>query len=306
MQLGGLSTRSVAKRMASDGLSVAIPPITVRLRSPLRFFADQVQALYGDYELVDTGAFADADIRLLPVTGPRRWFQPQVQFIVDGVTPFEPFPLSHALPMFEWGLNWMFCHRMHQFLLLHAAVVERDGQALLLPAWPGSGKSTLAASLSCRGWRLLSDEFGIVSFGGENVRPFVRPAALKNESIAVMRAFDADSYIGPVFPKTRKGDVAHFRAPAASVRAANETARIGAIVFPDFQQGAAVEVLPLNQSTAFLKLAGNAFNYEVVGEKGFRTVASIMHRCRSCILRYGDLSQAHAALDDIMREAVRA
>ena len=306
MRVGDLSGSSLRERMASDGIGVAIGPITVRLRSPLRFFAEQIQTIYADYEIVDTNNFVDADVRLIPVRGVRRWIRPQVQFIVDGVTPFERFPLHHALPMFEWGLNWVFCHRMHQYLLLHAAVVERDGRALLLPAWPGSGKSTLAASLSCRGWRFLSDEFGIVPLDGAVVLPFPRPAALKNESIAVMRAFDDGAFIGPVFRKTRKGDVAHFRIPAESVRRANEAAKIGGIVFPDFQVGAHAEVLPLPRSTAFLKLAGNSFNYEVVGERGFRAVASIIERCPSHILRYGDLNDAHAAIDALVREAVPA
>src|SRR5437763_10145582 len=162
MRIGELSARAVHERMSSHGLGVALAPITARSRSPLRFFAEQIGALYSDSELVGADDYADADIRVLLVRGIRQWPRPQVQFIVDGVTPFERFPLHHALPMFEWGLNWVFCHRMHQYLLLHAAVVERDGRALLLPAWPGSGKSTLAASLSCRGWRFLSDEFGIV------------------------------------------------------------------------------------------------------------------------------------------------
>jgi len=306
MRIGELSAQAVHERMSSAGIGIVLAPITARIRSPLRFLAEQIRTLYAEYEVVDAADYADVDIRLLPVYGLRRWLRPQVQFIVDGVTPFEPFPLDHALPMFEWGLNWVFVHRMHDYLLLHAAVVERAGRGLLLPAWPGSGKSTLAASLSCRGWRFLSDEFGIVSFDGAAVLPFARPIPLKNASIAVMRAFDPGAVIGPVFPKTRKGDVAHLRVPAASVHRGREPARIDAIVFPDFQAGAAVEVSPLGRATSFLKLAGNSFNYEVVGERGFRAVASIIERCPSHILRYGDLDSAHAALDAIMREAVAA
>ena len=306
MRTGELSAHAVHQRMSSAGLGVAIAPITVRIRSPLRFFAEQIHALYAEHEVVDADDYANADLRLLPVGGLHRFVRAQVQFVVDGVTPFEPFPIDHALPMFEWGLNWVFAHRMHDYLLLHAAVVERDGRALLLPAWPGSGKSTLAASLSCRGWRFLSDEFGVVSLDGTAVLPFVRPIPLKNESIAVMRVFAPDAFIGPVFPTIRKGDVAHFRVPVESVHRGSESAQIGAVVYPDFQAGAAVEVSPLGRATSFLKLAGNSFNYEVVGERGFRAVASIIERCESHILRYGDLAAAHAALDEIMRVAVPA
>jgi HprK-related kinase A len=305
MNVGALSPQQVHALMAAGGMSVAIPPITVRVRSPLGPLAAQIQALYRDYALVGVADFADVDIRMMPVRGLRKWAKPQVQFVVDGVTPFEPFPADHALPMFEWGLNWVFGQRMHRYLVLHAAVVERGGHALVLPAWPGSGKSTLAASLACRGWRFLSDEFGVVTFPGADVLPFARPVALKNQSIGVMRAFEPDGFIGPVFPKTRKGDVAHFRVPVESVRRGSESTPVGAIVFPDFQSGEPVSVLPLEKATAFLKLAGNAFNYEVVGERGFRAVASIIRRCESYVLRYGDLAEAHRAIDEIMSKVAR-
>jgi predicted ATPase len=47
--------------------------------------------------------------------------------------------------------------------MLHAAVVEKNGKALILPALPGSGKSTLSAALAMNGWRFLSDEFTMIS-----------------------------------------------------------------------------------------------------------------------------------------------
>jgi HprK-related kinase A len=303
MKVGALSRDEAQLRMAASGLALQIPPITVRVRSPLRFLAEQMRDLYCDYELADAGEFADVDIRMLRVREIRKWVHPEVQFIVDGTTPFDPFPLAQALPMFEWGLNWVFAHRMHSYLLLHAAVVERDEQALVLPAWPGSGKSTLAASLSCRGWRYLSDEFGAIALDDAQVLPFARPAALKNESIDVMRAFAPEAFIGEVFPETRKGTVAHFRVPTQSILRGRAPARVAAIVFPDFNAGAPVSLVTLGKATAFLKLAGNAFNYEVVGERGFRAVSALVRRADSCVLRYGDLASAHAAIDDVMRKA---
>jgi len=299
MTVGSLSRASVRERLSGYGLALRIAPVTVRVRSSLRVFAEQLHSLYRDYPLADAADFADIDIRMLPVAGWRRFGRSQVQFVVDGTTPFDPFPVDHALPMFEWGLNWVFAHRKHEYLLLHAAVVDRDGRGLVMPAWPGSGKSTLAASLTCRGWRLLSDEFGVVTLPGAEVIPFARPVALKNESIDVIRAIDSAASIGPLFPKTRKGTVAHYRAPALSIRSGSESTRVAALVFPDFQSGATISIRSLPKSTAFLKLAGNSFNYEVLGEAGFRAVTSIVRGCESLVLRYGDLDSAHQAIDDI-------
>jgi HprK-related kinase A len=300
MNLGTLAAREVLRRLAGEGLVLRIPPITLRVRSPLRAFGAQLHAMYGAYEVVDAPAFADIDVRIVAARSKR--LRPLACFIVDGISPFDPFPRDHALPLLEWGVNWVFAQRMHQYLLLHSAAVERDGTAMLLPAWPGSGKSTLAASLACRGWRYLSDEFGVVVPSTLQVLPFPRPAALKNESIDVMRRFAPDAYIGPTFPRTRKGSVAHLRVPQSSVIQAREGARIGAVVFPDFQAGAPVAVRTLTQSAAFLKLAHNAFNYEVLGETAFRTVAAIVRAVPCQILRYGDLDAAHRQIDRFVRE----
>ena len=64
---------------------------------------------------------------------------------------------------------------------------------MLLPAAPGSGKTTLCAGLSLRGWRLLSDEFGLIRPGTTDLVPVPRPMALKNESIDVIRQFDREA-----------------------------------------------------------------------------------------------------------------
>src|SRR3546814_17273791 len=74
--------------------------------------------------------------------------------------------LGQALPMLEWGLNWCIGAHGHQFLIIHAAVIERNGLAAILPGAPGSGKSTLTACLVHNGWRLLSDAMALVSLQG--------------------------------------------------------------------------------------------------------------------------------------------
>ena len=44
--------------------------------------------------------------------------------------------------MYEWGVNWCIGTTGHCNLILHSAVVEKDGRGVILPAIPGSGKST--------------------------------------------------------------------------------------------------------------------------------------------------------------------
>jgi HprK-related kinase A len=217
------------------------------------------------------------------------------QFVVRA----GPFAVQ-LFPLLEWGLNWCVATYAHQFLMLHSAVVEKHGRALLLPAWPGSGKSTLCAALVYRGWRLLSDEFGLIRPGTSAIVPFPRCIPLKNESIGILRDFAPDAVMGPIFPKTRKGDVAHLKPPAESVNRSEEAAAPALVVFPRYIPDQRARLRSLTKARAFMKLAGNAFNYELLGEQGFRTVASLIQSCDTYLFHYADLHEAVEVLDSLV------
>jgi HprK-related kinase A len=148
----------------------------------------------------------------------------------------------------------------------------------------------------------LSDEFGIARTEDHRLIPFPRPIALKNESIGVIRAFAPDAVIGPTFPRTRKGDVAHFRPPASSVAASAMAAQAAWVVFPKFEKGVDATFLPIEKAAAFLKLAGNSFNYELLGARGFEEVSRLIRRCECRILRFGDLDRAVASIEAMAAE----
>lgn len=296
MTAGDLPAGAFAARIAAEGVVLRIPPLSVRVRSDVRAFALQLQEVYRDYAVVTDAESADVDIRILRTRGLLRWGSKEAQFIVDGTTPFDPFPAAHALPTFEWGLNWVFAQRTNMWLLLHAAAVERDGKALLLPAHPGGGKSTLAASLACRDWRLLSDEFAVVTGERGTVLPFARPPAIKNAAIDALHAFAPEASFGPVIRNTRKGTIAHMRVPLASLARGDAGATVGMIAFPEFQAGADVAVARIGPADAFMRLAYHAFNYEILGARGFRIVGELVRSCPCYALRFGDLADAHAAI----------
>ena len=55
------------------------------------------------------------------------------------------------------------------------------------------------------------------------------------------------------------------------------------------------------KSKAFLMVATNAFNYEVLDEIAFRLVADMVRACDCYSLRYSDLDEAVTALDKLSR-----
>lgn len=296
-ELATLDTRTIADALAGQGLWLDVGMAQLRVRSDVAALAGQLQATYRHFPFLGTPSWADLHVQLRRPAGVRRWLRPQVVFECDGQVPFDPFPADSPLPMLEWGANWLIGRRMNDRLLLHAGIVERDGRALVMPALPGSGKSTLTAALSLRGWRLLSDEFAALDLDAGVFHPVLKPVALKNASIDVIRDFCPSAAMGPTFPKTRKGKVAHLCATRDSAARVHEVARSGAIVLPRWSEGSATRWEPLPPQTAFSALAFNSFNYALLGEASFRAVVRLVRECPAWQLIYSDLDDAMRTID---------
>jgi HprK-related kinase A len=297
--IGDLSRRELERRLAAEGLGIQFGPFNLRIRSDLRPFSRVAHQLYALYPLLSEHDISDFHVHIASPRGPRRWVRRQACFAVDGHSPFAPYTVEHAFPALEWGINWCVATRAHNLLMLHSAVVERDGRAMLFPASPGHGKSTLCTAMIHSGWRLLSDEFGLVRPEDGMLLPIPRLIPLKNESIDVIRRFRPKAVIGPSFLGTRKGTVAHVRPPEDSIRRAQEPARARWFVFPRWIAGAPLSLMAMPKSQAFLMIATNAFNYEVLDETAFRLVGDMVRTCDCYSLSYSDLNQALAALDEL-------
>lgn len=304
MKLGDYSLNSLLKQASSSkGIKFDVGPFTVRLRTKSKDFISTFRDLYLDFPITSPESLTDFHIDLLPPRNLRRWLRPQITFCVDGQKPFSPFSTSYAMLLFEWGFNWCIARNSQQFLMLHAAVVEKNRKCLILPALPGSGKSTLAAALGLKGWRFLSDEFCLIRPEDGYIIPLPRPTPLKNESIEVIRKFSPDVFIGPLFLNTRKGTIGHLRSQTTSIEKQDETGNPNWIIFPEYQSQSSLTLTPLAKSYTLLKLASNAFNYELHGETGFDLVTNLVNKCESFNLTYGDLNEVISRLNQLADDA---
>jgi HprK-related kinase A len=291
-----LDTETLRAGLAGDGLSIDLGAARVRIRSDVPQLPALLQLVYGAFTLEPPGGVHDVTAALRRKRGLRRYVRPQLEVLIDGAVDFEPFPADTPLPLLEWGMNYALAQRACWCLLLHAGVVERNGRAIVLPAMPGAGKSTLTAALASRGFRLLSDEFGVVGFDDSLLTPLLRPIALKNQSIDVIERFAPGAVIGPRYPKTHKGTVAHLAPAAAHVAARHVRAAPGLVIFPRFVASAGVEVEPVPRARAFARLAVNSFNYEFAGPRGFDALGRLIGASDSYQLLYGDMEGAIAKI----------
>lgn len=300
-----LGAREVGERLANDHFVLRTGPFRTAIRSRDARVHDTIMLLYADHLVEPPGGFADFHVEVKRVEGLRGWLKPQAVFELDGARPFMPLPLPQSFALLEWGMNWCIANFCHQYLMVHAAVIERDGLAAILPAPPGSGKSTLCAALVHRGWRLLSDEMTLIVPASGEVVGLARPINLKNASIDIIRDFAPQAVFGPVVPDTKKGTVAHLKPPADSLAAVEHPARPRWIVFPKYEAGSPPQLESLPPHRAFIHLAENSFNYSVLGEHGFDALGRVVDGCDCLNFRYSQLDDAVACFERLLAEARR-
>ncbi len=301
LTVAALTHKELAARLAGPGLFLRTGPFTSCIRSDSPVLAEGVQKMYGGYAIDESG-YADFHLQFRRAKGWRRWFRPQVRFEHDGQAPVEPMPANHAFAMLEWMLNWCVSGSAHAYLIIHAAVVEKNGRALVLPAPPGSGKSTLCAALVSRGWRLLSDELTLIRLDDHLVVPLARPVSLKNASIAVMQAYAPEATFTRPAANTTKGTIAHLKAPDASVARSADLAKVAWVVFPLYQADAALTLTPIPRARAFMRVAENAFNFSLNGVRGFEALGGVIDACDSFEFTYSKLDEAIALFDRMSLE----
>ena len=133
MILSDLSKSALTERLRGSGLHLPIGQFLFRIQTRLPELVDPIHLLYGDFPVSDGEGIVDFRLRVDRPRSLRRWVAPQVVTLVDGQRCFLPFPRRLALPMLEWSINWCIYSRPNNYLILHSAVVERDGKAIVIP-----------------------------------------------------------------------------------------------------------------------------------------------------------------------------
>jgi HprK-related kinase A len=299
VKISDLTPDELQERFARSDLRARIGPFVFRLHTPIRSFATDFTAVYGDFPLCAENEISDFRIRVMPAVRRWPWQEAQALFGADAVSPFLTFPRRLALPFAEWGLNWCICNHAHQFLIFHSAVVEKAGRAAILAGPPGSGKSTLCAALLGRGWRLLSDELALLDPARGCLLPIPRPVALKGASIELIERLSPQLQICRVFAPTPKGTLAHLLPPIEAVERQAEPALPGWVLFPTHAENADTRLVPLGKAAGFVRLERNCFNYEVLGRPAFDALSDMIEASECYELPFAHAMSAAELIDGL-------
>jgi hypothetical protein len=213
--------------------------------------------------------------------------------ILDAPDPARTF--LHLL----WDVNQQTFGHTTDKLIVHAAMLEDDGRALLLSAPSESGKTTLAAGLVERGFGYGSDEATAVDPETLLVHPYAKSLSVDVGSQAFLShlepSFDGD--IGDYLTGQWQVTPDSIR-PGAALRGPIEPAWI---ITPQYVKGATTELLPLSRAETLALLMEQGLNLHVAGAEGFERLGELVRRCRCARLVMGDLPTACDAVIRMVR-----
>jgi len=270
---------------------LASAPFNFQVNTSGSALYDQLQQLYPPSVLRSAPA---NDIIDFQIDFKKNWWSISQSYAFKlGQHHFRMTAKPQMLSVFEWGLNWAVSSYQNRYLCIHAAVLEKNGISLILPAPPGSGKSTLCALLMLSGWRLLSDEHCLIDPATGLILPFVRPISLKNRSIAVLNQRYAKNIVQCVVPDTFKGTIGYLPPTAESWQLMQQPVQPAYVIFPKYNANVtATEFSGIEQSQLFMQLAVNCFNYTVLAEVGFETLGRLVKQVVGIRLEYADTDEA--------------
>lgn len=279
-------------------------PFIVSVSTGIKAFSETFCSLYQYNEISVAPIFADFHVTLSRPLNPHLFFNPQVDFLLDSKSVFNPLPLAQVFPIFEWGLNWAIGNQCNFYLIIHAGVLEKDGCGILLPGTPGSGKSTLCAALCLTGWRLLSDELALLDLRTGLCIPIPRPVSLKDKSIELIRDFSKVAFVSDTVHDTQKGSVAYLQVPRSSIEQQANPVKLRAVIFPKFQTDFDSYALnPITKARALIRVADQTFNYHILGKPAFELLKTVLNDCQCYEFFYnGNLREAEQVFNHIIQK----
>lgn len=178
------------------------------------------------------------------------------------------------------------------FAFVHAAVLARGDDGVLLVGRSGGGKTTLSLGLAEHGWAYLSDDLAAVDRTDHTIEPVPVPAGIKDPA----RWEELRRLWGAHDAPVPEGE---FLVPVAGLAASSRRrVRPAFIFFIEFERSAPAAAEPLSVAQAVTLLAEHAVG---LTPSDLADYVAICRGARSARLRYGSTEAAIDAADAYCR-----
>jgi hypothetical protein len=198
---------------------------------------------------------------------------------------------SGIIGLILWQLNRAAVDNSGRYLILHAAAVGRDGEALVLPAVMNSGKSTLATLLVQAGYRYLTDEAAAIDLDTGDVVAYPKAITLDPGTQALLPHLE---------PVAEVPSAAKWQVPADRVMpgATDRRLPLRHIVFPTWAEDADNTLHPIEAIDAVVAVAANAFNLADHADR-LADIAALVESCTTHSLRHHGLVEPVTAIHSL-------
>ena len=217
------------------------------------------------------------------------------QVTLDGAMCEGDVVEGYLLALLAWEVSRRVLDRPSPYLLLHAAGVERGGEAVLLAGPTHCGKSTMALALTAAGWGYLTDDVAAVDPLDAKLVPYPKPVLLRDETVGLLAAhLPALAAADPTFSSAERV------ARAGSVGALGHRAAVAAIVLPRPVAGASNQIEPIPRSAALMALMTDAPHRAGLEVGDFRLLERLVREAPAFRLSMDGIGPAIEAIESIV------
>lgn len=189
---------------------------------------------------------------------------------------------------------------LNAHFLMHGAVLERDGIALVLPGIAGSGKTTLAAILAIQGWQLYSDELVVLDVQTGTIRPCPFPMSIKPGSVDVLQPLYPELPQRQLWNRDDGQQVRYLLPPKESMPdSLEEEAKPAVLIFPKYTPESDAALEEIGKEEALGRLAETGSSNRDLQTDDVQAMIRLVEGCPVYSLVFAEARKAVALIEEV-------